>query len=219
MLRRSRRREQTVTVAADPTDSLLAFLAASPSPSHGVAPAAARLDAAGFKPLDEADAWDDVTGGHYIIRGGALVAWRVPVGAPAHIPFRVVGAHTDSPNLRLKPHPDTGSVGWRQLAVEVYGGGLGNSRLTPDPGLSGRIVLGYGSVRLLLVERPLARVPQLAIHLDREVNERGVILDKQAHLTPVWGLGPVTDGDLATFVAGGPGHARGDAPPLAPLPP
>jgi aspartyl aminopeptidase len=188
-------------VDLDPTGSLLAFLAASPSPYHAVATAAARLDAAGFKPLDETDAWDDVAGGRYIIRGGALVAWRVPAGAPAHAPFRVVGAHTDSPNLRLKPHPDTASMGWRQLAVEVYGGALVNSWLDRDLGLSGRVVLPDGSVRLLLVDRPLARVPQLAIHLDREVNERGLLLDKQAHLTPVWGLGPSADGDLAAFVA------------------
>src|SRR3954469_24813774 len=132
----------------DPTDSLLAFLAASPSPYHAVATAAARLDAAGFKPLDEADAWHDVTGGHYIVRGGALVAWRMPVGGPAHIPFRVVGAHPDSPNLRLKPHPDTSSVGWRQLAVEVYGGALVNSWLDRDLGLSGRGGLGDGAGRL-----------------------------------------------------------------------
>ena len=155
----------------DPTGSLLAFLAASPSPYHAVATAAARLDAAGFKPLDEADAWGDVAGGRYIVRGGALVAWRVPGRAPAHTPFRVVGAHTDSPNLRLKPHPDTASMGWRQLAVEVYGGALVNSWLDRDLGLGRR--LPDGSVRLLLVDRP-SPGPQLAIHLDREVNERGL---------------------------------------------
>ena len=90
---------------ADPTDALLAFIAASPSPYHAVATAAARLEAAGFKPLDEAEAWDDVAGGRYVVRGGALVAWRMPTGTPPHTPFRIVGAHTDSPNLRLKPHP------------------------------------------------------------------------------------------------------------------
>ena len=90
---------------ADPTDDLLAFIAASPSPYHAVATAAARLEAAGFKPLDEAEAWDDVDGARYIVRGGALVAWRLPADAPPHAGFRVVGAHTDSPNLRLKPRP------------------------------------------------------------------------------------------------------------------
>ncbi len=195
-------RGQTVGVPAlDPTDSLLAYLAASPSPYHAVANAAARLDAAGFKPLDETDVWDDTTGGRYVVRGGALVAWRLPSGAPAHTPFRVVGAHTDSPNLRLKPHPDTGSAGWRQLAVEVYGGALLNSWLDRDLGLSGRVVMRDATVHLVLVDRPLARVPQLAIHLDRDVNERGVVLDRQTHLAPIWGLGPVAGGDLEAFVA------------------
>jgi aspartyl aminopeptidase len=186
---------------ADATDDLLAFIAASPSPYHAVATAAARLEAAGFKPLEEAEAWDDVGGARYVVRGGALVAWRAPEDAPAHAGFRIVGAHTDSPNLRLKPHPDTGSAGWRQLAVEIYGGTLLNSWLDRDLGLSGRLVLRDGSVRLVLVDRPLARVPQLAIHLDRDVNERGLVLDRQAHLAPVWGLGEVEDGRLLNLVA------------------
>ena len=102
-------------------------------------------------------------------------------------PFRIVGAHTDSPNLRLKPRPDTGSAGWRRLAIEVYGGALVNSWLDRDLGLSGRLVLDDGRILLVQVDQPLARVPQLAIHLDRDVNERGLALDKQLHLTPVWG--------------------------------
>ena len=188
-------------VVADPTDDLLAFIEASPSPYHAVATAAARLEAAGFKPLDEAEAWDDVDGARYVVRGGALVAWRLPADAPAHAGFRVVGAHTDSPNLRLKPHPDTGGEGWRQLAVEIYGSALLNSWLDRDLGLSGRLALRDGTVRLVLVDRPLARVPQLAIHLDRDVNERGLLLDRQTHLSPVWGLGPVEEGELVVLVA------------------
>ncbi len=184
----------------DPTEDLLAFIAASPSPYHAVATAAARLEAAGFKPLDEAEAWEDVAGPRYVVRGGALVAWRAPEDAPPHAGFRVVGAHTDSPNLRLKPHPDAGSAGWRQLAVEIYGGALLNSWLDRDLGLSGRLVLADGSVRLVLIDRPLARVPQLAIHLDRDVNERGLVLDRQTHMVPVWGLGPVDDGGLLRLV-------------------
>jgi aspartyl aminopeptidase len=195
---------------ADPTDDLLAFIAASPSPYHAVATAAARLEAAGFKPLDEAEAWDDVGGARYVVRGGALVAWRVPDEAPPHAGFRLVGAHTDSPNLRLKPHPDTGNVGWRQLAVEIYGGVLLNSWLDRDLGLSGRLALRDGSVRLVLVDRPLARVPQLAIHLDRDVNERGLVLDRQAHLAPVWGLGPADEGQLLRLVAAEAGVDAGD---------
>jgi aspartyl aminopeptidase len=185
----------------DPTESLFAFLGSSPSPYHAVANAALRLDGAGFRRLQETDAWDSTVDAGYLVRGGALVAWRRPTGSPASTPFRVIGAHTDSPNLRLKPRPDTGSAGWRQLAVEVYGGALANSWLDRDLGLSGRLVRADGGVDLVLINRPLARVPQLAIHLDRDVNERGLLLDRQAHLTPVWGLGPAHDGDLRSFLA------------------
>ena len=187
---------------AQSIESLFAFLTGSPSPYHAVASAAATLDAAGFVAFDEAEPWDGVAGGGYVARGGALVAWRVPAALPSHAPFRIVGAHTDSPNLRVKPRADTGSAGWRQLAVEVYGGVLLNSWLDRDLGLSGRLVLDDGRVVLVHVDQPLARVPQLAIHLDRDVNERGLALDKQVHLTPIWGLGAPVEGQLAEFLAG-----------------
>ncbi|GAA3373434.1 M18 family aminopeptidase [Streptomyces sannanensis] len=184
------------------TDDLMSFLAASPSPYHAVANAAARLEKAGFRQLAETDAWDGTTGGKYVIRGGALIAWYVPEGASAHTPFRIVGAHTDSPNLRVKPLPDTGAHGWRQIAVEIYGGTLLNTWLDRDLGLSGRITLRDGSDHLVNVDRPLMRVPQLAVHLDRSVNTDGLKLDKQKHMQPVWGLSnEVQEGDLIRFVA------------------
>src|SRR5918996_1457742 len=179
------------------TDDLMSFLAASPSPYHAVANAAARLETAGFRQVAETDAWDGSTGGKYVLRGGAIIAWYVPEGAAPHTPFRIVGAHTDSPNLRVKPLPDTGAHGWRQVAVEIYGGPLLNSWLDRDLGLAGRLTLRDGSTRLVNVDRPLLRVPQLAIHLDRAVSSEGLKLDKQRHLQPVWGLGnDVRDGDL-----------------------
>ncbi len=113
----------------------------------------------------------------------------------------MIGAHTDSPNLRVKPRPDTGAVGYRQVGVDVYGGALVNSWLDRDLGLSGRVALRSGEVRLVEVDRPVLRLPQLAIHLDRDVNERGVALDRQHHVVPVWGLGPVDDGGFAAFMA------------------
>jgi aspartyl aminopeptidase len=183
------------------TDDLAAFVAASPSPYHVVAGVAARLEKAGFTRAEEADAWDSASGGRYVVRGGAIVAWFVPEGAPPETPFRIVGAHTDSPNLRVKPRPDLGAYGWRQVAVEVYGGPLANSWLDRDLGLSGRLVLRDGGTRLVTVDRPLLRVPQLAIHLDRNVNDQGLVLDRQRHLQPVWGLGPVDEGALIRFAA------------------
>ncbi|MGK4582276.1 M18 family aminopeptidase [Kitasatospora sp. HPMI-4] len=191
------------------TDDLIAYLSASPSPFHAVASAAERLEKAGFRRVQETDAWDAAPGGRYLIRGGALIAWYVPEGAGPETPFRVVGTHTDSPNLRVKPLPDTGSAGWRQVAVEIYGGVPLNTWLDRDLGLSGRLALRDGSTVLVQIDEPLLRVPQLAIHLDRQVNE-GLKLDKQRHLTPIWGLGEVTEGSLIEFVAERAGVAASD---------
>ncbi len=184
---------------------MLTYIDASPSPFHACAEAAARLEAAGFTALAEVDAWPAAPGRHFVQRGGSLVAWQT---AAEHTPatgFRMIGAHTDSPNLRIKPHPDAGRVGCQQLAVEVYGGALLNSWLDRDLGLSGRVVLRGATgpeERLLLVDRPICRVPQLAIHLDREITANGLLLNAQQHLSPIWGLGDVTPGGFAAFVAG-----------------
>jgi aspartyl aminopeptidase len=180
---------------------LAQFLDGSPSPFHVVASAAARLDAAGFTAVAEAADWSGVGRG-YLVRGGALVAWVRPADVRTQVlPFRIVGAHTDSPGLRIKPNADTGSAGWRQLAVEIYGGALLNSWLDRDLGVAGRAMGTDGSSHLVQISQAIARVPQLAIHLDREVNERGLVLDKQQHLTPVWGLGTPKPGDFAALVA------------------
>ena len=181
-------------------DDLLAYLDASPSPWHAVASSVERLEAAGFERLDEAEPWRVVQRG-YVVRGGALVAWHSAAATDLAAPFRIVGAHTDSPCLRIKPRPDTGSLGWRQLGVEVYGGVLLNSWLDRDLGIAGRVVLHEGGTVDIAVHEPLARVPQLAIHLDREVNDRGLVLDKQQHLTPVWGTGTAANGDFVAWLA------------------
>ncbi|MCL7379426.1 M18 family aminopeptidase [Streptomyces sp. 35G-GA-8] len=183
------------------TDDLISFLTASPSPYHAVANAAERLEKAGFRQLRETDAWDGSAGGRFVLRGGAIIAWFVPEGADPHTPFRIVGAHTDSPNLRVKPLPDTGSFGWRQIAVEIYGGTLLNTWLDRDLGLAGRVTLRDGSHRLINIDRALLRVPQLAVHLDRSVNTEGLKLDRQRHMQPIWGLGDPQEGDLIRFVA------------------
>src|SRR4051794_7676274 len=100
---------------------LLDFIDASPSPFHACATAAARLDAAGFTRLHETHDWSELDASRaYVVRDGSLVAWRVPDGGTASTPFRIIGAHTDSPNLRLKPHAEVTRAGVRLLAVEVY---------------------------------------------------------------------------------------------------
>jgi aspartyl aminopeptidase len=192
------------------TDDLAVFVRSAPSPYHAVAAAAARLEEAGFRAVAESDVWDGEAGGRYVVRGGTIVAWYVPEDARPETPFRVVGAHTDSPNLRVKPRPDMGAAGWRQVAVEIYGGPLLNSWLDRDLGLAGRLALRDGSTRLVNVDRPLLRVAQLAIHLDRGVNDKGLSLDKQRHLQPLWGLGEAQDGDLIDFVAAEAGVPAAD---------
>ena len=177
---------------------LLAFIDASPSPFHAVAEAARRLVADGFSEVSEVEAWPIAPGRHFVVRSGSLVAWSGDAGAAAAgAGFRVVGAHTDSPNLRVKPRPDGVASGWRQLGVEVYGGVLLNSWLDRDLGLSGRVTVLGGDgpeSRLFRDDRPLLRVPQLAIHLDRDVTQVGLKLNPQQHLTPVWGLDPADRG-------------------------
>lgn len=194
-----------MTHAAHPiTEDLCRFLDASPSPYHAVEQAAAGLEALGFTSLSEVDRWPDGPGGRFVCRGGSLIAWWRHESHRPDTPVRLVGAHTDSPNLRIKPRPDTGRVGYRQLGVEVYGGVLLNSWLDRDLGLSGRVVVRgpHGlEQRLVAVDEPLLRLPQLAIHLDREVNERGLVLDRQQHLAPIWGLGSTAEGDFASHLA------------------
>lgn len=168
--------------------SLLEFLDASPSPYHVVASAAADLDRAGFVAVDEREPFRDAVPGAlragYLVRRGAIVAWRLPAsGAPRA--FRIVGAHTDSPGFRIHPAPDQRLANWASLGVEVYGGVLLNSWLDRDLGIAGEVVLASGERRLLNVTEPVARIPQLAIHLDREVNE-GLRLDRHRQVRPVW---------------------------------
>jgi aspartyl aminopeptidase len=175
------------------------YIAASPSSYHAADEAARRLDAAGFSALRETDDWDAAAGRHYVVRDGAIIAWVQPAGAGPTTPFRILGAHTDSPAFKLKPKPTVGSNGWLQAGVEVYGGPLLNSWLDRELELAGRLVTRDGTVHLVRTG-PFLRIPQLAIHLDRQVNE-GLKLDKQRHLTPVWGAGDASQADLLEHLA------------------
>ncbi|MDR6867188.1 aspartyl aminopeptidase [Microbacterium resistens] len=176
------------------------FVAASPSSYHAAEEVARRLQAAGFERLDETAEWPAQAGGRYVVvRDGAAIAWAVPAGATATTPANVFGAHTDSPGFKLKPRPTTGSRGWLQAAVEVYGGPLLNSWLDRELRLAGRLALADGRV-LLADTGALLRLPQLAIHLDRSANS-GLSLDKQYETQPVWGLGDPADADLLAELA------------------
>ncbi|MBT0568517.1 M18 family aminopeptidase [Williamsia sp. CHRR-6] len=174
---------------------LCAFVDASPSPFHVCATVAQELVSAGYTELVEAQAWEDVSGAHFVVRGGSIIAWDARGGEPA---FRIVGGHTDSPNLRLKQHPELRSAGLRMVGLEPYGGAWLNSWLDRDLGVSGRVsVRDQNSLRHMVVriDDPVLRVPQLAIHLSED--RRGVSLDPQRHVNAVWG---VDDGAPADFL-------------------
>jgi aspartyl aminopeptidase len=199
--------------ARDTALDLIEFVDASPSPYHAAAEALRRLTTAGFTELQPDGAWPSGQGRYVTVDGGSLFAWVVPEEATAATPFRLLGAHTDSPTLRVKPRPDTGEAGVRQLGVEIYGGPLLNSWLDRDLGLAGRVVLRTPQgpqTRLFRVHRPVLRVPQLAIHLDQDLRGGSLKLDPQLHLVPIWSLGPAEPGAFRNFLAGELGVAPSD---------
>jgi len=178
-----------VDVVAD----LLAFLDRSPTPYHTVAESVRRLEGAGFRPLDPAEAWELGAGDRrYSVRGeGSLVAFEAGQLAAAESGFRWIGAHTDSPNLRVRPRPDETSHGYRRLGLELYGAVLLHTWLDRDLSLAGRVVVRDTErprCVLLDFERPLLRIPNLAIHLQREIQTEGLRLNPQTHAVPLLGL-------------------------------
>lgn len=186
--------------AADLAD----FVAASPSSFHAAAEVARRLTDAGFAPRDELESWTVRAGDRgLVVRDGAVIAWAVPGSATADTGFRIFGAHSDSPAFKLKPQPTTGRAGWLQAGVEIYGGPLLNSWLDRELRLAGRLVLDDGTA-VLAATGPLLRLPQLAIHLDREANDH-LALHKQTQTQPVWGLGAPESADLLGELATGAG--------------
>ncbi len=180
------------------TDDLAAFIKAGPTPHHACAEAGRRLEAAGFRRLAETEFWPTDVGGYYTVRDGSIVAWRI--NGDEYDAFRIFGAHTDTPTFRVKPNPDTGSNGWKQVAVEVYGGVPHQTWLDRDLSVAGRLVMRDGTEVLVHVDRPLLRIPRLAIHLDRGANE-GQKLNAQSQLTPIWGLGEPRTGEFLEFIA------------------
>jgi aspartyl aminopeptidase len=179
---------------AEAARDLCAFLDRSPTPFHAAREAASRLAAAGFREISERDAWSISPGDRcYVIRGGStLVAFVAGSESPATGGLRMIGAHTDSPNLRAKPNANLWRSGFQQVGVEVYGGVLHSTWLDRDLSLAGRVLCrGERGVEARLVDlgRPVARVPNLAIHLNRGVNKDGLVLNEQKHLVPILGLG------------------------------
>jgi aspartyl aminopeptidase len=172
---------------------LITFLDEGLTAWHAASLMAGRLGDAGFEELDEAAEWRLEPGGRYhVVRNGSALAAFVVGTAPASRGgLRVVGAHTDSPALKLKPNPSRASGGYVTLGVEVYGGPILATWTDRDLRIAGRASIrnpdapmGLES-RLLAPPRPLVVVPNLAIHLNRKVNDEGLKLNAQENLPAI----------------------------------
>ncbi len=181
-------------------ENLLDFIDASPSPWHAVATCEEHLQAAGFSQLDETERWSLQAGDQrYVVRGGsAIIAFIVGRQPLTEAGLRLIGAHTDSPGLRIKPRPAEEAGGVVRLGVEVYGGPILATFADRDLSLAGRVNIrtadGFAT-RLIRFADPLLRLPNLAIHMNREVNENGLKFNKQTELPLL--LGIAEDGEIA----------------------
>lgn len=199
----------------DAADDLLSYIAASPTPWHCVAETVRRLEAEGYRALDERERWSLTPGDAvYVVRGASILALQLGTAPPSEGGFRLVGAHTDSPNLRVKPRGQTSAHGVHQLAVEPYGGVLLHTWLDRDLSLAGRVMLKTAdgvAPALVRFDAPLARVPSLAIHLDRTVNDEGLKLNAQGHMAPLVALASGGELRLNELLAEAAGASSPDA--------
>ncbi len=169
-------------------EQLLAFIDASPSPWHVVSTIEDWLELSGFQRLDETQSWSLTSGERYfVIRGdSSIIAFIVGQQSLAETGFRIVGAHTDSPGLRIKPNPAHSVEGMLRLGVEVYGGPILATFGDRDLSLAGRLGFidqnGCVKSQLIRFENPLVRLSNLAIHMNRAVNEEGLKYHKQTEL-------------------------------------
>ncbi|MBO3274420.1 M18 family aminopeptidase [Pseudomonas schmalbachii] len=174
---------------AELNQGLIDFLAASPTPFHATQSLARRLEEAGFQRLDERDAWRTEAGGRYYVtrNDSSLIAFKLGNTPLLQGGLRLVGAHTDSPCLRVKPNPELARQGYWQLGVEVYGGALFAPWFDRDLSLAGRVTFrlaGKVESKLIDFRAPIAVIPNLAIHLNREANQ-GWAINPQTELPPI----------------------------------
>jgi aspartyl aminopeptidase len=167
-------------------DDFRNFLDHSPTSWHAALEIGTRLATMDFQPLLEEERWQLQSGKSYFVtRGGSLCAFSLPTLAPQAI--TLLASHTDSPGLKLKPNPEIRKEQMTLFGVEVYGSPLLSSWLNRDLGLAGRMITanaqGQMQEQLVFIDDAPLTIPQLAIHLDREVNEKGLLLNKQEHLS------------------------------------
>lgn len=174
----------------NPND-LLEFIQASPTPFHATASIAQQLDDAGFSRLDEADSWNLKAGSKYWVtrNDSSIIAFQLPTGSVIEKGLTMIGAHTDSPCLKLKPLPEKTTEDYFQTGIEVYGGALLNPWFDRDLSIAGRITYSDNKKNikntLIDLRQAIATIPSLAIHLDREANKQRTV-NAQLHLPPIW---------------------------------
>lgn len=172
-----------------PSQGLLDFLKRSPSPFHATQSMAEALQAAGYQALDERETWQlQPQGRYYVTRNdSSIIAIKLGQHDPVQHGIRMVGAHTDSPCLKVKPQPELARHGYWQLGVEVYGGVLLSPWFDRDLSLAGRVTFKHNEQlqsRLIDFKQAIASIPSLAIHLNREANS-GWAINAQTELPPV----------------------------------
>lgn len=185
---------------------LFAFLKNSPTPYHVVRNMEQHLLSHNYIALDESTQWHLQGGKSYFIKRAdeAIIAFTLGNSESLANGFRMLAAHTDSPTLRIKPHPDCHSEGYHQLGVEVYGGCLLHPWFDRDLSIAGRICARdkQGTLHIDLIDflAPIVTIPSLAIHFDREANQ-GRAINTQLHLPPILSLSSQNqDLDLTTIL-------------------
>ncbi|KAJ3788818.1 aspartyl aminopeptidase [Lentinula aff. detonsa] len=174
---------------------LLSFVNTSPTPFHAVQTAVQRLEKVGFSKLKESDSWDKAVkpGGKYFFtrNQSTIVAFTTPGNWKQGAGLSIVATHIDSPNLRIRPVSKRTKAGYLQVGIETYGGGIWHSWLDRDLSVAGRVITSNNSgefkSRLIKVERPILRIPSLAIHLDRGVND-SLKFNQETEFVPILGL-------------------------------
>ena len=179
-------------------DDLLAFLTKSPTPYHAVDNVCEKLFSNGFNELNEKEPWSLKPGKFLVKRNdSSIIAFILPEGFE-NCHLQIFSAHTDSPNLKLKPHPASKVDKYLQLNIEPYGGILYHTWLDRDLSVAGQVMVstpGGPEARLVNLDRAIARIPNLAIHLDPEVNRKGAVFNPQKEMSPIVALST----DLESF--------------------
>lgn len=175
-------------------EDLFELIRGGVSPVHVTEIAKRRLEDAGFERLELENGWGLCAGGSYYLihHGTTLIAFTLPEDLQYRDAFRMAAAHTDFPGLRIKPAPEITCKGYRQLNVEIYGGPILNTWLDRPLGIAGKAALKSQDIFEPKIVpfcsgRPVITIPNLAIHMNKEVN-KGIELNRQTDMLPIMGL-------------------------------